>query len=84
MKREILVIRPEKQRRRIGVLPTSVQRDRTKYRRKAKHRHADGQDHSAADFPEIRGTMAPGCVIGSSQRSAYGDRHSRGIGFSRI
>ncbi len=38
MKRETLVIRPEKHKRRIGVLPTTAQRDRTKYTRKAKHR----------------------------------------------
>lgn len=38
MKRETLVIRPEKAKRRIGVLPTYAQRDRTKYTRKAKHR----------------------------------------------
>ncbi len=41
MKLETLVIRPEKHKRRIGVLPTYAQRDRTKYTRKAKHR---GQD----------------------------------------
>ncbi len=38
MKKETLVIRPEKTKRRIGVLPTYAQRDRTKYTRKAKHR----------------------------------------------
>lgn len=37
MKKETLVIRPEKHKRRIGVLPTYAQRDRTKYTRKAKH-----------------------------------------------
>ncbi len=42
MKRETLVIRPEKHKRRIGVLPTYAQRDRTKYTRKAKHRCIDG------------------------------------------
>lgn len=49
MKRETLVIRPEKHKRRIGVLPTYAQRDRTKYSRKAKHRGRDGgrQDGSA-------------------------------------
>lgn len=46
MKRETLVIRPEKQKRRIGVLPTYAQRDRTKYTRKAKHR---GQNGSAGE-----------------------------------
>ena len=43
MKRETLVIRPEKHKRRIGVLPTYAQRDRTQYTRKAKHR--DRGDH---------------------------------------
>lgn len=38
MKKETLVIRPEKHKRRIGVLPTYAQRDRTKYTRKVKHR----------------------------------------------
>ena len=60
MKRETLVIRPEKVKRRIGVMPTIAQRDRTKYTRKAKHRQASGnshqQNHSARDgqpsFPE--------------------------------
>ena len=42
MKRETLVIRPEKVKRRIGVLPTYAQRDRTKYTRKAKHGDRDG------------------------------------------
>ena len=46
MEREILVIRPEKHKRRIGVLPTYAQRDRTKYTRKAKHR---GQSGSAGE-----------------------------------
>ena len=44
MKKETLVIRPEKHKRRIGVLPTYAQRDRTKYTRKAKH---CGQNSSA-------------------------------------
>ncbi|MHB1643068.1 MAG: hypothetical protein ACYCS8_10445 [Acidithiobacillus sp.] len=49
MKRETLVIRPEKHKRRIGVLPTYAQRDRTKYNRKAKHRGQvdERQDGSA-------------------------------------
>lgn len=42
MKRETMVIRPEKHKRRIGVLPTYAQRDRTKYIRKAKHRGQSG------------------------------------------
>jgi hypothetical protein len=42
MKRETLVIQPEKHKRRIGVLPTYAQRDRTKYTRKAKHGSRDG------------------------------------------
>ena len=42
MKRETLVIRPEKRKRRVGVLPTYSQRDRTKYTRKAKHRGQNG------------------------------------------
>ena len=42
MKRETLVIRPEKHKRRIGVLPTYAQRDRTKYSRKVKHRGQNG------------------------------------------
>ena len=46
MKRETLVIRPEKHKRRIGVLPTYAQRDRTKYTRNAKHR---GQNGSAGE-----------------------------------
>ncbi len=57
MEREKLVIRPEKQKRRIGVLPTYAQRDRTKYSRKAKHR---GQDRSTR---EQQGKLVcfPGC-----------------------
>ncbi len=46
MKRETLVIRPAKHKRRIGVLPTYSQRDRTKYTRKSKHR---GQSGSAGE-----------------------------------
>ena len=42
MKKETLVIRPEKHKRRIGILPTYAQRDRTKYTRKAKHRSQNG------------------------------------------
>lgn len=38
MKRETLVIRPEKHKQRFGVLPTYAQRDRTQYTRKVKHR----------------------------------------------
>jgi hypothetical protein len=38
MKPEKLVIRPKRQKLRIGVLPTYAQRDRTKYTRKTKHR----------------------------------------------
>lgn len=37
MKRETLMIQPEKHKRRIGILPTYVQRDLTKYSRKQKH-----------------------------------------------
>ena len=55
MKREILVIRPEKHKRRVGVLPTYSQRDRTKYTRKAKHRGQNGsreqQGKPFAGFP---------------------------------
>ena len=50
MKRETIVVHPERHRRRIGVLPTHVQRDRTKYSRKAKHKNASQANHSAADF----------------------------------
>ncbi len=46
MKKETLVIRPEKHRRRIGVMPTYAQRDRTKYARKTKHR---GHDYNAGE-----------------------------------
>lgn len=46
MKRETLVIRPEKRKQRVGVLPTYAQRDRTKYTRKAKHR---GQGQGARE-----------------------------------
>lgn len=42
MKKETLVIRPEKRKVRVGVLPTYAQRDRTKYTRKTKHRSPDG------------------------------------------
>ena len=42
MKRETMVIRPEKHKPRIGVLPTYAQQDRTKYTRKIKHRGQDG------------------------------------------
>lgn len=42
MNKETLVIRPEKRKRRIGIMPTYAQRDRTKYTRKAKHRGGDG------------------------------------------
>lgn len=49
MKRETLVIRPEKHKRRIGVLPTYAQQDRTKYSRKAKHRgQVDGRQDGSA------------------------------------
>lgn len=41
MKKEVLVIRPEKRKQRIGIMPTYAQRDRTKYTRKAKHRGGD-------------------------------------------
>jgi len=78
VKRETIAIRPEKHRRRIGVLPTYVQKDRTKYSRKAKHKHASRQDHSAADLQEIRGTMAPGNAADLSQRAAYSDHPSQG------
>lgn len=45
MKRETMVIRPKKTKQRIGILPTYVQRDRTKYTRKTKHRNqADTQE----------------------------------------
>jgi len=57
MKRETIVVHPEKRRRRIGVMPTYVQRDRTKYTRKAKHKNASQANHSAADLREIRGRM---------------------------
>lgn len=67
MKRETLVIKPEKHKRRIGVLPTYAQRDRTKYSRKAKHRGRDnrGQGGSAgalnqSAFPTVlRSTYSP-------------------------
>ncbi|MCR1346305.1 hypothetical protein NRY68_11030 [Acidithiobacillus ferrooxidans] len=49
MKRETLVIRPEKHKRRGGVLPTYAQRDRTKYTRKTKHR---GQGQGAREQHE--------------------------------
>lgn len=55
MKRETLVIRPEKVKRRTGVLPTYAQRDRTKYTRKAKHRNVDthsGERHGKT-FAEL-------------------------------
>ena len=51
MKRETLVIRPEKYKRRIGVLPTYAQRDRTKYTRKAKHRGQDVRTGSIGEHP---------------------------------
>jgi hypothetical protein len=53
MKRETLVIRPEKHKRRIGILPTTAQRDRTKYTRKVKHAARENhQDISAGVFFE--------------------------------
>jgi hypothetical protein len=57
VKRETMLVVPEKHIRRIGVLPTYVQNDRTKYSHKAKHKHASQQDHSAADIQEIRCRM---------------------------
>jgi hypothetical protein len=54
MKRETLVIRPEKHKRRIGILPTYAQRDRTKYTRKVKHAaRGNHQDASAGAFLSI-------------------------------
>jgi len=67
MKHETIQIVPEKRKRRIGVLPTYVQNDRTKYSRKAKHKHASQQDHSAADFQEIRGRMVSENTAGLAQ-----------------
>jgi len=67
MKRETIRVVPEKHKRRIGVLPTTVQNDRTKYSRKAKHKHASQPDHSAADFHEIRGRMISGNTAGLAQ-----------------
>ena len=55
MKRETLVIRPEKRKRRVGVLPTYAQRDRTKYTRKAKHR---GQNGGTGNIREQHGKPA--------------------------
>lgn len=57
MKRETLVIRPDKHKRRIGILPTYAQRDRTKYTRKAKHRGQDGRAGSIESAGEYRGKM---------------------------
>lgn len=41
MNKETLVVRPEKRKKRFGIMPTYAQRDRTKYTRKAKHRGGD-------------------------------------------
>lgn len=76
MKRETLVIRPEKHKRRISILPTYAQRDRTKYSRKAKHRGQDGQQGGSVDalvmqnifqnvFQQIRRISSDGRAITS-------------------
>ena len=78
MKRETLtgnivrsVIRPEKHKRRIGVLPTYAQRDRTKYTRKAKHR---GQDDRAGSIGGHHGKPIrfPGCFSPQRRISSVG------------
>lgn len=50
MKRETLVVKPEKQKRRIGILPTYAQRDRTKYDRKTKHRNHNSMEQRGKRF----------------------------------
>lgn len=51
MKRETILVKPEKQKIRAGVMYTRVQRDRTKYTRHEKHRVSlNNTDHSIAFF----------------------------------
>lgn len=75
MKRETLVIRPEKAKRRVGVLPTYAQRDRTKYSRKAKHRGRDnrGQGGSVGALNQSvcpnAFSFQPVCRISSASRA---------------
>ncbi|WP_163054984.1 hypothetical protein [Acidithiobacillus ferrooxidans] len=73
MKKETLVIRPEKPKRRIGVLPTYAQRDRTKYSRKAKHRgQVDGrQDGSAGALDQ---SVFPNVFSKAPIREAHHER----------
>ena len=73
MKRETLVIKPEKHKRRIGVLPTYAQRDRTKYSRKAKHRGRDnrGQGGSAGALDQ---SVFPNVFSKAPIREAHHER----------
>ena len=72
MKRETLVIRPEKHKRRIGVLPTYVQMDRTKYSRKAKHRGQNDRHGCSLQgvAPGKGGSVDTLCMRGSTQTSS--------------
>ncbi len=50
MKKEVLQGKYEKQKIRMGVMPTYVQRDRTKFSRKEKHRNNRFAENHSISF----------------------------------